>query len=73
MRHLAEEHTIARINPEKGFRIHLLVFVLVTPAIWLVWYLTDHNYPWPLWQTPAWAVGVWFHYLALCLQKLESD
>ncbi|MBO9562082.1 MAG: 2TM domain-containing protein [Niastella sp.] len=53
------------INAAKGFRIHLIVFLLVTPAIWLVWYLTDTTYPWPLWSTPAWAIGVLFHYLGV--------
>lgn len=48
-----------------GFRIHLLVFLLATPVIWLVWYLTDTTYPWPLWSTPAWALGVLFHYLGV--------
>ena len=50
-------------NLKKGFRIHLLVFLLATPVLWLVWYLTDRTYPWPLWSTPAWAIGVLFHYL----------
>lgn len=53
------------INRKKGFKIHLIVFLLATPAIWLVWYLTDSSYPWPLWSTPAWAVGVLFHYLGV--------
>lgn len=60
------------VNPKKGFRIHLLVFLLVTPAIWLVWYLTDQTYPWPLWSTPAWAIGVLFHYLGVFVFKKSS-
>lgn len=58
------EHA-SHIDPRKGFRIHLLVFVIATPVIWLVWYLTDRTYPWPLWSTPAWAIGVLFHYLGV--------
>lgn len=50
---------------KKGFKIHLTVFLLATPLIWLVWYLTDRTYPWPLWSTPAWAIGVLFHYLGV--------
>jgi hypothetical protein len=57
--------TTARTNPKLGFQIHLLVFLLATPAIWIVWYLTDTTYPWPLWSTPAWIVGVLFHYLGI--------
>ena len=69
MTHLTKSSTTAPIDPKKGFRIHLLVFVLVTPVIWLVWYLTGTTYPWPLWSTPAWAIGVLFHYLAVYIFK----
>ncbi len=65
MRHLANEQKVAQINPEKGFRIHLLVFVLTIPAIWLIWFLTDRTYLWPLWQTAAWGTGLLFHYLGV--------
>lgn len=53
------------LDPIKGFRIHLLVCALATPVIWAVWFLTDRTYPWPLWSTPTWALGVLFHYLGL--------
>ena len=65
--------TASTINPAKGFRIHLLVFLLATPAIWLVWYLTGTSYPWPLWQTPAWAIGILFHYLGVFTFKKNKN
>lgn len=65
MTHPTNRDAPAPIDPEKGFRIHLLVFLLATPAIWLVWYLTDTTYPWPLWSTGAWAIGILFHYLGV--------
>lgn len=62
----------AQKNAVLGFRIHLLVFLLATPVIWIVWYLTDTTYPWPLWATPAWAVGVIFHYLGVFVFKKKE-
>ena len=62
----------APINPKKGFNIHLLVFVLVIPVLWLTWYLTDRTYPWPLWSTPAWAIGLLFHYLGVFVFKKQE-
>jgi hypothetical protein len=73
MTHLTSEHTVAPIHSKKSFRIHLLVFALATPAIWLVWYLTDRTYPWPLWSTPAWAIGVLFHYLGVFAFKKSNN
>ena len=52
-----------------GFNIHLLAFLVLTPASWIVWLLTDTTYPWPLWSTPAWAIGVLFHYLGAFVWK----
>ena len=58
---------------KKGFKIHLIVFLLATPAIWLIWYLTSTAYPWPLWTTPAWAIGVVFHYLGVFVFKKNKS
>lgn len=55
----------AQKNPELGFRIHFLVFLFATPLAWLIWYLTNSDYPWPIWSTLAWAVGILFHYLCV--------
>lgn len=71
MRHLANEHTIAHIDPKKAFRIHLLVFALANPVIWLVWFLTDTTYLWPVWQTTAWGIGLLFHYLGVFVFKKQ--
>ncbi|KAA2239090.1 2TM domain-containing protein [Chitinophaga agrisoli] len=69
MTHSNQWTTPTPAQAAKGFKIHLIVFLLTTPAIWLVWYLTDRTYPWPLWSTPAWAVGVMFHYLGVFVFK----
>lgn len=60
-------------NAALGFRIHLLAFLVATPILWLVWYLTNTDYPWPLWSTPAWAVGVLFHYLGVFVFKKRQN
>jgi hypothetical protein len=69
MRHLANGHTVAQFNHKKGFRIHLLVFALTIPVIWVIWFLTDRTYLWPIWQTGAWAIGLLFHYLGVYVFK----
>ncbi|MEO6175907.1 MAG: 2TM domain-containing protein [Flavobacterium circumlabens] len=69
MRHLAKEHTNAHIEPKKGFKIHLLVFVLTIPALWLLWFFTDRTYLWPVWQTAAWGTGLLFHYMGVFIFK----
>jgi hypothetical protein len=65
-------NAISEKNLRLGFRIHLLVFLVATPAIWIVWFLTDTTYPWPIWSTPAWAVGVLFHYLGVFVFRKKA-
>lgn len=55
-----------------GFNIHFIAFLVLTPVVFLVWYLTDTSYPWPLWSTPAWAIGVIFHYLGVYVFKSRT-
>jgi DMSO reductase anchor subunit len=72
MRNLANEQTVAPISPKKGFRIHLLVFVLTIPTCWLIWFFTDRTYLWPLWQTITWGIGLLFHYLGVYVFKSKK-
>ncbi|SHG30518.1 2TM domain-containing protein [Flavobacterium defluvii] len=72
MRHLVKEHTSAHIEPKKGFRIHLLVFVLTAPLLWLAWLFTDKTYLWPLWQNTAWGIGLLFHFLGVYILKKDK-
>jgi hypothetical protein len=73
MTHSNQGYNTIPIDPKKGFKIHLLVFLLITPAIWLIWFLTSSTYPWPLWSTPAWAIGVMFHYLSVYVFKKSKN
>jgi 2TM domain len=35
--------------------------------LWIIWLFTGdtHSYPWPIWPTMGWGVGVIFNYLAV--------
>ncbi|WP_374759451.1 2TM domain-containing protein [Dyadobacter fanqingshengii] len=62
----------APINSKKRFKIHLLVFLLATPAIWLWWQLTGSTSPWHLWAIAAWTKVLQVHFLRAIVSKLES-
>ena len=57
----AQLHELARKRVE--FRAHLIVYCVIIPALWIVWYVTGHEYIWPVWPTAGWGVGLIFHYL----------
>ncbi|WP_221391051.1 2TM domain-containing protein [Dyadobacter sp. NIV53] len=60
------------LNSKKSFRTHLLVFLLVTPAIWLVWHLTGSTFQWHYWVVAAWTKGLQVHFLRAIVSKSET-
>jgi hypothetical protein len=73
MTHITNRYIATTINYKKGFRIHLLVFLLTIPAIWTVWHFTNSTYPWALWQTAIWATGLFFHSLGVFVFKKPKN
>lgn len=65
MKQAFTHYATSKQNSRRGFRIHLLVFLLGIPATWIIWLLTNSQYPWPIWSTISWSVGITFHYLGV--------
>jgi hypothetical protein len=49
-----------------SFKSHALIFVLVNLLLWGIWFFNlptnDNGYPWPLWTTLGWGIGLAFHF-----------
>jgi hypothetical protein len=58
-----------------GFRSHALTYVIVNAFLWAIWFFSSSNpvdfdggnirwghYPWPIWPTLGWGVGLAFHF-----------
>jgi len=45
------------------FRRHLIVYFVINGILWATWWLSGTEYPWPIWPTAGWGVGIIFHYL----------
>lgn len=54
-------HELARKRVD--FRAHLVVYFVINAFLWAIWFLTGQGYPWPIWPTVGWGIGVIFHYL----------
>jgi len=54
-------HQLARKRVE--FRSHLIVYIVINSCLWIIWYATGGNYPWPVWPLVGWGVGLFFHYV----------
>jgi len=45
------------------FRSHLVVYIVINTSLWIIWYATGGNYPWPVWPLVGWGIGLFFHYV----------
>ena len=53
-----------------GFIKHASTYVIINAFLWAIWYFGNsplefgraNSYPWPIWSTLGWGVGLAFHY-----------
>lgn len=49
-----------------GFKTHMMIYVLANILLWLIWlmmyYVFTISFPWALFPTIGWGVGLGFHY-----------
>jgi hypothetical protein len=51
-----------------SFKYHLGIYIVMNSFFWVVWYFTSeattrNGWPWPVWPTIGWGIGLLFHYL----------
>lgn len=52
-----------------SFKTHLTTYLVVNGFLWALWVFQSRgdsrvDYPWPIWTTLGWGIGLVFHYLA---------
>lgn len=49
------------------FITHLTTYLVINGMLWIIWFVTTgiNSYPWPIWPTAGWGVGIVFNYLAV--------
>ena len=50
-----------------SFKSHLITYVTVNAFLWAFWYFsgrheTEYGFPWPIWPTFGWGIGIVMHY-----------
>ena len=62
----------------KAFKFYLLIFIIVNGFLWTIWYLNTASnisaaktgsFPWPLWPTLFWGIGILFSYFEIYRSK----
>jgi hypothetical protein len=61
---------VASIKRKQAFRTHLFSFVAVITMMWVIWLVTgvtsggDAWFPWPIFATLGWGIGLAFNWRA---------
>lgn len=55
-----------------SFKTHVITYIIVNIFLWFLWYFTGdgiseingrwNHYPWPVWATVGWGIGLIFHF-----------
>ncbi len=65
-----------------GFRMHLRSYLIVNVGLWLLWAVINFTareshdgtlYPWPIWTTLGWGIGLAAHYFSVFYGSSEKS
>ena len=57
----------------KGFLIHLFIYLIVVGSQWKIWLFSGGGYPFPIWVTFFWGLGIYSHYKKVYGYKNEDS
>jgi hypothetical protein len=52
------EVALKRIKKRRDFRTHVVVYSLVNIFLWGIWIVTGTGFPWPVFVTGGWGIGL---------------
>jgi hypothetical protein len=61
-----------------SFKTHLTTYLLVNGFLWALWYFqwdgeTSARFPWALWSTLGWGIGLVSHYLSAYVYPRQNS
>ena len=62
-----------------SFKTHLATYIVINLFLWAIWFFTGdrgevriNKYPWPIWSTLGWGIGLFFHFLGAYVFPREN-
>jgi hypothetical protein len=67
MKEEKDEQLWRQAKARADFKTHLATYLIINGMLWIIWLFTGgiNSYPWPIWPTAGWGVGVIFNFLAV--------
>ena len=67
------EAALARLEAQRDYRTHVLVYVVVNAMLVAIWALTGQGYFWPVWPILGWGIGLVLHGWKVFYEKPISE
>ena len=67
------EHAVERLKKQRGFRIHLLIYMLVNSFLVAIWAMTGAGFFWPVFPIFGWGIGVAANAWAVYSRDVPSE
>jgi hypothetical protein len=64
---------LVRLKKRRDFQNHLVAFVVIDAAVWVIWATTGAGYPWPAWLTGIWGIGLLLNAWEVYLRRPITD
>ncbi len=59
---------------KRSFLIHFAIYLIVVGSQWKVWLFSGMGYPFPIWVTFFWGIGVYSHFKkAFGLKRIKTE
>ncbi|MBA3970820.1 MAG: 2TM domain-containing protein [Bacteroidetes bacterium] len=76
-----DEHLWRIAKKRAGFKKQLASYLIINGFLWVMWFLTqgkygdidDGGFPWPIWCSLGWGIGLAFSYYGAYHDNRESD
>jgi 2TM domain len=67
MKEERDEQLWQQAKARADFKTHLATYIIVNSLLCVIWLVTGgvNSYPWPVWPTAGWGIGVVLNYLAV--------
>ena len=62
-----------------SFKYHLATYIVINLFLWAIWFFTGDagdmrdKYPWPIWSTLGWGIGLLFHFFGAYVFPKENS
>jgi hypothetical protein len=69
------ELAFKRVKDRRDFQGHLVTYLVVNAFLWGVWAWTSGfgSYPWPVWVTLGWGVGLALNWWGVTRRPISTD